>query len=57
MKFDIFFRGSTVADLSMNTLSAAERLMKSDKLTGVIVIRYPEGAKVELIWYNQGRRR
>jgi hypothetical protein len=57
MKFDIFYRGSTVADVSTDTLKAAEIVMESEKLTGVIVIRYPEGAKVEMIWYNQGRRR
>ena len=57
MKFDIFYFRSTVPDKSFETLIAAKEHMENERVTGVIVIRYPEGAKVEVIWYNNGRRR
>ena len=56
MKFSVYFKGSSVADMEFETLNAATKVMEADRLTGIIAIQYPE-SRVEIIWYNQGKRK
>jgi hypothetical protein len=56
MKFSIYFKGSSVADGEFETLNDATEYMASNRYTGIVAIRYPE-SRVEIIWYNQGKRR
>lgn len=56
MKFSIYFVGSTVPDAEFETLREARDYMEGARYTGIVAIRYPE-SRVEIIWYNQGKRR
>ena len=56
MKFSIYFVGSSVPDAEFETLHAAKDYMETARYTGIVAVRFPE-SRVEIIWYNQGKRR